>query len=463
MPEGEREHTLHQAMKERLDAFSYLPEVLSICTTLREHGFSCFLVGGCVRDILLGQPPGDFDFTTDATPEQTMSLFRRTIPTGLKFGTVTVMMGKKGFELTTFRGEGAYHDGRRPELVSFKKDIYEDLSRRDFTLNALAYDPISRRLVDEFGGIRDMANHIIRTVGNAEDRLLEDGLRIMRAFRFMHFGKLDAELVDAIRKHKHILTKISKERVRVEFVKIMSYPDPSPVLRAMGEAGIFQVVYTPLAEIQENHGLWEHILKAITFLSSEGYRMKFAVLFLPLGFDQTFIEKGVPDFKELEEKPLRKVLLGSSKSCLTLLRDNTFSKKEMKDISSLIANMWAPYHHLREEMQTSAQLRLAKIEYKNDIFSIIKIARAWEKAASHLTTEKALKTLEEKLREISIQGHEGPIIDGNTIMKTLGIPMSCMVGLYKKKLYRFQVTSDITDRERLLEELVRMVEEDTGC
>jgi len=447
-------------MKTLLDAFPYPPEVMSICTTLREHGFSCFLVGGCVRDILLGQPPGDFDFTTDATPEQTMSLFRRTIPTGLKFGTVTVMMGKKGFELTTFRGEGAYHDGRRPELVSFKKDIYEDLSRRDFTLNALAYDPISRRLVDEFGGIHDMANRIIRTVGNAEDRLLEDGLRIMRAFRFMHFGKLDAELVNAIGGHKHILTKISKERIRVEFVKIMSYPDPSPVLRAMGEAGIFKVVYTPLEEIRKDHELWEHILGAIPSLSSEGYHMKFALLFLPLGFDQAFIEKGVPDFKEVEEKPLRKVLLGSSKNCLTLLRDNTFSKREMKDISSLIANMWVPYHHFREEMQTSPQLRLTKVRYNNDIFSLIKIARAWDLSASRLTTEKALETLEEKLREISIQGHQEPVIDGNTIMKTLGIPMSRTVGLYKEKLYRFQVMNDITDRERLLEELVRMVEDE---
>jgi len=444
-------------MRELLDSFPYPRDVLTICSTLGRHGFSCYLVGGCVRDILRGKEmPGDFDFATDATPEETSFLFEHTIPTGIRFGTVTVMFGKTPFEVTTFRGDGVYHDGRRPEIVSFKKDIYEDLARRDFTLNALAYDPVEKRLVDEFGGVRDMAAGIIRTVGKAEDRLLEDGLRIMRAFRFMSFGKLDGALVDAIMKHRHILTKISKERIRVELVKIMSCDDPSPILRAMGEAGIFDIVYRPLSLIVRHRELREQVLGAVSHLRERDHALRFALLFACVGFHEILHEKTVLDFSRLPLDILKRELKSSALVCRELLRKETFSRKDIETISSLVRLLWVPYRFLSRDEPAPGQLRLAKVKYKNTMDQVISCVRAWELAAGNSGTQKALDALESRLDAVSIRGHELPIIDGNIIMEHLGISRSRKIGTYKERLYRFQVVNDITDRELLLEELRRM-------
>src|ERR1700690_2543711 len=163
------------------------PLALQICQILQQAGFQAFIVGGCVRDLLLGVIPKDWDITTNATPQEIISLFPKTYPTGIKHGTVTVAMNEgiqNHFEVTTFRVEGEYKDGRRPEEVFFVNNIEQDLSRRDLTINSMAYDPINDKLIDPFGGKLDIDNHIIKAVGNPIDRFNEDGLRIMRAARF---------------------------------------------------------------------------------------------------------------------------------------------------------------------------------------------------------------------------------------------------------------------------------------
>ena len=153
------------------------------CEKLCEHGYEAYLVGGCVRDMLLGREPGDWDITTSAKPEEVKAVFRRTVDTGIKHGTVTVMMGKEGYEVTTFRIDGDYTDGRHPDSVTFTPDLIEDLKRRDFTINAMAYNR-DRGLVDAFGGRKDLEDGVIRCVGAAEERFTEDALRILRAIRF---------------------------------------------------------------------------------------------------------------------------------------------------------------------------------------------------------------------------------------------------------------------------------------
>ena len=456
MPEGENTSAEPREMKQGLLDYPYPEEVLEIVATLKEQGFSCFLVGGCVRDILMKVAPVDYDLATDATPEQSMALFERTIPTGLKFGTITVMKGKKGYELTTFRGDGAYHDGRRPKIVSFKKDIKEDLSRRDFTVNAVAYDPQDRVLVDAFGGIPDLAAGLIRTVGKAEERLLEDGLRIMRAFRFMYLGRLDQELVEAIRKHRSILEKISRERIRVEFVKLMSCSRPTPIIEAMGEAGLFRIIYNPLTRLQENSGLWKHILDSILKLPTVDHIPRSALLFSCLGFRDELCGQGIPELAGMEVSVLKKAFAKSSRETAKLLQENCYSKKEMKDISTLVADMWVPYPLLQEEGLTTGQLRVAKVNYRETLASAILCALARERAAARPGLVEALLRLEERLDEVLVEGHLEPAIDGKTIMEELGIPPSRKVGVLKDELYQFQLETNTLDRELLLKELRRL-------
>lgn len=161
-----------------------LPEkVKHIIDTLEENGFEAFAVGGCVRDSILARDPKDWDITTSARPEQVKALFRRTVDTGLKHGTVTVLLGDDQYEVTTYRIDGDYEDGRHPKEVTFTSELREDLLRRDFTINAMAYND-RLGLVDLYGGMDDLQKRIIRCVGNADARFEEDALRIMRAVRF---------------------------------------------------------------------------------------------------------------------------------------------------------------------------------------------------------------------------------------------------------------------------------------
>ena len=194
-----------------------------VCQILHEQGFKAYLVGGCVRDMFIGRPPKDWDIATNAFPERVIELFSKTIPTGLKHGTVTVVVDKEQFEVTTFRTESTYKDGRRPDEVIFVSNIEMDLSRRDFTINAMAFDPISGELVDPFNGQNDIKMGIIKAVRSPDERFQEDGLRIMRAIRFAtRFGfRIEPQTMRSMSSNIHMLDKISRERINDELSKIL--------------------------------------------------------------------------------------------------------------------------------------------------------------------------------------------------------------------------------------------------
>ena len=218
-------------------------EVTFITDKLRAHGKRGWVVGGCVRDLLMGRPQADWDLATDALPQEVMRIFPRTIPTGIDHGTVTVMVGKMPVELTTLRGEGAYTDGRHPDAVHFVRSLEEDLARRDFTVNAIAIDPVDRSIIDPFGGQKDLAARRLRAVGDARDRFSEDGLRVLRAARFvatLDFD-LDPETFAAIEPTLDTFRKVSPERVRDEWVKTMKAPKPSRAFDVMLRGGILGV------------------------------------------------------------------------------------------------------------------------------------------------------------------------------------------------------------------------------
>ena len=204
---------------------------------IRDHGFEAFAVGGCVRDTLLGREPGDWDITTSAKPEEVKGIFGKTVDTGLQHGTVTIIKNRNGYEVTTYRIDGEYHDGRHPESVEFTSNLKEDLKRRDFTINAMAYSH-ETEIVDEFGGMDDLEHQVIRCVGLAHDRFTEDALRILRAIRFAaQLGfEIEAETYEAISDIAPNLKNVSKERIQVELTKLLlsDYPEKMMMVDATG-------------------------------------------------------------------------------------------------------------------------------------------------------------------------------------------------------------------------------------
>lgn len=217
-------------------------DVKHIIDVLMENGYEAYAVGGCVRDSILGRVPGDWDITTSALPMQVKGLFRRTVDTGIQHGTVTVMLGRNGYEVTTYRIDGKYEDSRHPESVEFTPRLEEDLKRRDFTINAMAYND-EHGIVDIFDGVGDLHRKIIRCVGNAHDRFDEDALRILRAVRFsaqLGFG-IEENTARAAKELAVNLKKISSERIHTEFNKMLKSPHPD-YFSVADAIGIMEIV-----------------------------------------------------------------------------------------------------------------------------------------------------------------------------------------------------------------------------
>jgi tRNA nucleotidyltransferase (CCA-adding enzyme) len=259
------------------------PAVRALCSRLGRAGHRAWIVGGCVRDLLLhdltpGAPTegatarGDWDIATDARPEEVQRLFPRVIPTGIQHGTVTVLIDGVGYEVTTLRGETTYSDGRRPDSVHFVDDITADLARRDFTINAIAYDPDTEHLIDPFDGIRDLKSRTLRAVGNASERFAEDGLRVLRAARFVATLEvsLDPETERAMEPSLGSYRKVSAERVRDEWVKAMKANRPSRAFEVMKNHGLLAISAPELMEsvgCEQNRfhafDVWGHAMRCL--------------------------------------------------------------------------------------------------------------------------------------------------------------------------------------------------------
>lgn len=247
-------------------------EVKLIIDTFYRNNFEAFMVGGCVRDILLGNLPKDYDITTSAKPEITISLFNKTIPTGLKHGTVTVLINNEPYEVTTYRTEGKYIDNRRPSSVDFVTDIKEDLSRRDFTINALAYNE-KVGLIDYFNGINDIKSKIIRCVGDADKRFKEDALRMLRAVRFSCQLNFDIEenTYATIKSNYKLIENISSERIRDELCKILISENPSKGLEILRDTKLLEIILPEINALynfspkctNHNRNVFTHTLKVI--------------------------------------------------------------------------------------------------------------------------------------------------------------------------------------------------------
>ncbi|MGL6200165.1 MAG: CCA tRNA nucleotidyltransferase [Lachnospiraceae bacterium] len=281
--------------------------VKKIIRTLNAAGHEAYAVGGCVRDSILGRQPEDWDITTSATPEQTKALFKRTFDTGIEHGTITVLLDKQGYEVTTYRIDGKYQDSRHPSNVEFTRSLEEDLLRRDFTINAMAYNE-EQGLKDIFGGRQDLESGIVRCVGNAKQRFGEDALRILRAVRFSaQLGfTVEGKTKTAIRELAPTLANISAERIQVELVKLLISPHPEKVTD-LYELGITDVIlpeFNPMMTTEQEtvHHMYNvgiHTIEALKAIRADRI-LRLTMLFHDIGKPEmkTIDAQGVAHFKK---------------------------------------------------------------------------------------------------------------------------------------------------------------------
>lgn len=326
--------------------YSVPHKLRELAEIFEKNGFSLYLVGGAVRDYVLGLDNHDYDFTTDAEPLEVKKMFKKTIDTGIKHGTVTVLFKGGSYEITTFRTEGEYHDGRHPEKVSFVRNLDEDLKRRDFTINALAADLRSGTIIDQHDGLADIKNGVVRAIGIAEERFTEDALRMLRACRFS--SKLGFEVEEstkmAISKLKENVKLVSSERIKDELFRLIDSPHPRMGLETMRETGLMDII---LPELSALYGLeqggfhkedaYEHSILALERARDMKYpiEVKVSALLHDIGKKQTRREgetrytfyghEGISERMTLGILERLKASNNEKKIILRLIREHMFS------------------------------------------------------------------------------------------------------------------------------------------
>ena len=252
-------------------------QAAKVIQTLEQHGFEAYIVGGCVRDSILGRTPGDWDITTSASPQEVKEIFDHTVDTGIEHGTVTVLMNHEPYEVTTYRVDGKYEDHRRPNEVHFTKSLREDLLRRDFTINAMAYND-SEGIIDMYDGMTDLKNQTIRCVGEAKKRFDEDALRILRALRFQaQLGfQIEEKTEEAIKNQAKFLKDISAERIQVELEKLITSAHPEVLVNAY-KLGVTKIIFpefdimmeTPQNNPHHKYNVGIHTVEAMKQIEAE--------------------------------------------------------------------------------------------------------------------------------------------------------------------------------------------------
>ncbi len=435
-----------------------IPEpVLELCRRIEQGGYRAWLVGGSLRDLLMERTPKDWDLATSATPRQIMGLFKRVIPTGIEHGTVTVLWRDSGYEITTLRGEGGYSDARRPDSVHFITDIERDLSRRDFTINALAYDPLTGRLIDPFGGLGDMRAALLRTVGRPEERFAEDGLRVLRAARFVATLELQIEphTRDAISAALDSFRRVSPERVRDEWLRTLQAREPSRGFELMRTTGVLEVT---CPELQEQVGcaqnrfhaydVWTHSLKCMDACEL-GPLHRLAGLLHDLGKPRTrALSEKTSDFTFYNHE-----VVGAGMADVWLKRYR-FSNEEREQVVHLVRQHLVCYSSDWSDAAVRRFVRRVGLERVDDL---LQLARA-DALAKGLPVEgelRALQELRERIEQAREQGAAFGIrdlaVDGRDVMQRLDVRPGPIVGkVLEELLQRVLERPDLNQRDDLL-------------
>lgn len=443
-------------------------DLKKVSEIFHRNGHSVYLVGGAVRDMLMRKEVHDYDLATDATPEQVMKIFKKVIPTGIQHGTVTILIFGMQLETTTFRTEADYSDGRHPDKVEYARTIEEDLSRRDFTMNAIAADLRTGKIKDPFHGRRDIRKKIIRTVGNSTERFTEDGLRPVRAIRFAgQLGfKIDDETFkafadeDVIRKTK----SISIERFHDEFCKIMKSPKPSVSLKLLEDTGLLNIFipeFTPCRNClqKDERGFHEFDVADHNFYACDGAPKDNLIVRLAAFYHDI----GKPEAKTVE------IVNGnehihfhghdsiSEKKCIESMTNLKFSNNEIKQVSHLVKNHmffyepnWTDSAVRRfiirvgmENLDNLILLRLADIHGMHNV-PALPGSPSWNN----------LVELKERIADLAKQNSALSLkdlkVNGNDLMNA-GIPKGSAIGKILNELFETVTDSpEMNDKDKLL-------------
>jgi len=444
------------------------PVLKEIASIFNNNGKQVYLVGGAVRDMIRGKDIHDWDLATDALPEEVTNFVRRAggkvIPTGIKHGTVTVLYKRHNAEVTTFRTESNYSDGRRPDKVHFSSDIKEDLSRRDFTMNAIALRLPDGEIIDPFNGADDIKSGIIRCVGNACERFNEDGLRPLRAVRFSAQLGFDIEknTLDAINGALIISAKVSWERVRDEIDKILASPVPSRAFLLMEKTGLLELFLKELADCRgvEQKGfhqfdVLDHSLLACDYAAKKNYshEVRLAALLHDIGKPgvRKMDESGVWTFYRHEE-------IGAS-MCHKILRRLCYSNELIDGVCHLVKEHM---FHYTEDWSDAAVRRFIARVGESVIEDLYRLRRADAFALAGKETEPMnLTFLADRVEKILSEAHAFTLkdlaISGNDLM-TIGIESGKTMGIILKELLETALDDPAQNtREKLLEIAVKIV------
>lgn len=374
--------------------------VENILNKLEEKGYKGYIVGGCVRDILINREPKDYDIATDATPDDILQIFRdyKTLEVGKKFGTVVVVQEDGIVEVTTFRADGEYKDGRRPEEVYFSKELKEDLARRDFTINSMAYNK-KDGLIDYYNGREDLGKRQIKTVGEPKERFGEDYLRIMRAIRFateLDFS-IEDRTYDICKEYGKLISNISIERVREELFKLLLSKKPSEGIKLLQEAGILDIILPEMTKAigfnqhnpHHNKDVFEHILCVVDKVEPI-LHLRLSALFHDIGkpYTLTIDEKGIGHFYDHDKV--------GAKMAKDILQRWRTSNDIINKVEKLI------YKHMtqHDNMKERGLKRLISFIGEDEIFTLLNLQKSDRACSNPETSMDDLIEREEKIKQI---------------------------------------------------------------
>lgn len=412
-------------------------DVEKIISTLEASGHEAYAVGGCVRDCILSKTPHDWDITTSAQPKEVKGLFKKTFDTGIEHGTVTVLIGKTGYEVTTYRIDGKYEDGRHPSEVVFTASLEEDLKRRDFTINAMAYNP-TRGLVDLFGGVEDLKKGIIKAVGNPIERFSEDALRMLRALRFAAQLGFDIEpaTYEAIKTLAPSLSKISAERIQVELVKLITSANPGRMLDvyAAGLTAVFMPEFDEMMTTKQNtvhhkYTVGEHSIHAMEAIEPDK-TLRLTMLLHDVGKPscRTTDENGQDHFKGHPGV--------SADMARTILRRLKFDNDTSTAVVNLVRN-----HDDRPEVTPRNVRRMAIRVGEENMKALLAVKMADTLAQSDYQRQEKLEYIEDiRATFLQIQVDQNCLkikdlkINGKDLI-AMGLPQSNKIGIILKTLF----------------------------
>lgn len=422
-----------------------------------QHGYTCYLVGGAIRNLTAGFPAKDYDLATDASPQEVMRLFKRVVPTGIKHGTVTVFFNGKAFEVTTFRVESNYTDSRRPDTVSYTPSIYEDLKRRDFTMNAMAFNLDSEELIDPHNGRIDLANKVIRAIGNPVERFNEDGLRLLRAPRFasqLNFT-IESATLKALEECRKNLRMVSFERIRDEIIRTLESDKPSIGLEVMKITKILEIILPELASCigVEQKGyhqfdVYTHSILACDMAPSGNMHVRLAALFHDIGKPEA---KGITPNGEVTFYNHEKI---SARITSTIMKRLRFSKKDEEYVHRLVLHHM--FHYQSNWSEAAVRRFISRVG--KDLLDDLLILRKADQFAltGTLFHSTEMKEFEARLRDVLEKEHALTLkdlnINGRDLQEELGIPKGPVIGTILCELLQTVLNDPkLNEKEKLLE------------